>query len=109
MIREISSAGGRVYSTHYCPHRPDEACGCRKPDTGLFEKATKGIDIDFQETYFIGDAATDIEAGKRMGCRTILVLSGKSCPEDVDKWVHKPDLVKKDLLEAVGSVLKYWR
>jgi len=37
----------------YCPHRPDENCKCRKPKTGLLEKAAKEFDIDFKKSWFI--------------------------------------------------------
>ncbi|MFH1752752.1 MAG: HAD family hydrolase [Candidatus Omnitrophota bacterium] len=106
MLKSIASAGGKVHSVHYCPHRSDESCGCRKPDTGLFKKAVKDLDIDFKRTFFIGDGATDIEAGNKIGCKTIMVLSGKSKEEDVDKWRYKPDYIKKDLSDAVEWLLE---
>lgn len=106
MIRTISSRGGRIRSAHYCPHRSDEACDCRKPNTGLFMEALKGDKVDFNKTYFIGDGSMDVEAGRRMGCKTILLLSGKSRLEDIEGWRHKPDFVKKDLLEAVNWILE---
>ncbi|MEE8359809.1 MAG: HAD family hydrolase [Candidatus Omnitrophota bacterium] len=109
MLKSIADAGGRIRSVHYCPHRKEEACGCRKPDTGLFEKAVKDFDVDFKETFFIGDGMTDIVAGKKLGCKTILVLSGKSKKTDIETWGAKPDYIKKDLSEAVGWILEEWR
>jgi histidinol-phosphate phosphatase family protein len=108
MLKSIESAGGKIRSIHYCPHRKEEVCGCRKPDTGLFRKATEGMDIDFSQTFFIGDGRTDVEAGRNLGCKTIMVLSGKAKEEDVDKWKHKPDYIKKDLSEAVEWILEEW-
>ncbi len=105
MLREIFSHGGKINSVHYCPHKPEEECGCRKPATGLFKKAAEKIGINFKECFFIGDGSTDIAAGKKIGCRTILLLSGKSNLEDVKDWEHKPDFIKKDLLEAVNWIL----
>ncbi|MDB4349441.1 HAD family hydrolase [Omnitrophica bacterium] len=105
MLKEIYSSGGRVHSTYYCPHTKDEGCDCRKPKTGLFKKATEDLDVDFKGTFFIGDGSMDVEAGKRIGCRTILLLSGKSKLEDVEGWICKPDYIKKDLLEAVDWIL----
>lgn len=106
MLKEISSSGGRIRSVHYCPHKKEEGCNCRKPNIGLFNEATKGMDISFSDTFFIGDGSMDVEAGDRIGCKTVLLLSGKSKLEDVEKWRYKPDFIKKDLSEAVDWILK---
>jgi len=106
MLKRISSSGGRIRSVHYCLHAPEERCGCRKPNTGLFKEAAKGNAVDFKKTFFIGDGSMDIEAGKKVGCKTILLLCGKTNPEDVERWKHKPDFIKKDLLDAVNWILK---
>ena len=106
MLKEIEAQGARIRSVAYCMHRPDEGCNCRKPNVGMIEKSTKGLDIDFENTYFIGDSRLDVGAGKNMGCRTILLLTGKEDPNGVKGWEIKPDFIKKDLTEAVEWVLK---
>lgn len=105
MLKEIKKSGGKIRSVHYCPHRTEENCACRKPRVGLFKKAASARDIDFEKTYFVGDGGMDVEAGKEVGCKTILVLSGKSKLEDVKRWKIKPDFIKKDLKEAVDWIL----
>lgn len=105
MLKEIEKNGGRIHSVHYCPHRAEDNCGCRKPETGLFEKAVRGQSVNFNKTYFIGDGVMDVEAGIRMGLKTILLLSGKTRLEDVEKLEAKPDFIKKDLKEAVDWIL----
>jgi len=106
MLKEIESAGGRIMSVNYCIHLPEENCNCRKPNIGLIEKSTKGLDIDFKDTYFIGDSKLDVIAGKRAGCKTILLLTGKENPDEIKDWEYKPDFIKNDLMEAVRWVLK---
>jgi histidinol-phosphate phosphatase family protein len=106
MLEEIKVQGGKIRSVDYCVHLPSEGCDCRKPNIGLIEKAIKGLDIDLKNTYFIGDSKLDVGAGKNAGCKTILLLTGKEEPEDIKNWEHKPDLIKKDLMEAVKWVLK---
>jgi len=105
MLREITLSGGKIRSAHYCPHAKEEKCGCRKPKTGLFKEAVEGLHLDFSGTFFIGDGSADIEAGKSLGCKTILVLSGKSGLQDVERWKDKPDFIKKDLAEAVDWIM----
>jgi len=103
MIEEIEARGAKIYSVQYCTHTADDRCDCRKPKAGLFKKATEGRSVDLGSTYFIGDMERDIEAGKNAGCRTILVLSGKTKNRaDVEGWAAKPDLIKGDLKEAIG-------
>jgi histidinol-phosphate phosphatase family protein len=106
MLEEINAQGGRIRSVDYCIHLPNEGCDCRKPKTGLIEKATKGLDINLRDTYFIGDSRLDVGAGKNAGCKTILLLTGKETSEDIKNWEVKPDFIKKNLMEAVKWVLK---
>ena len=61
---------------YYCPHTPDEGCECRKPRTGLFSQAARDHSIDIDESHVIGDSISDMEAGKRLGMKTVLVRTG---------------------------------
>ena len=106
MLKEIELEGGKIRSITYCTHRIDAGCDCRKPKTGMIRKATKGLDIDFKNTFFIGDSRLDVGVGKNMGCKTMLLLTGKEDPKRVSDWPYKPDFIKKDLREAVEWVLK---
>ena len=62
-----------IKKIYLCPHRPDENCNCRKPKTGLIDKAVNDFDIDLSSTWFIGDSDSDILAGESVGCKTIKV------------------------------------
>ena len=106
MLKELESQGGKIRSVNYCIHLPDEGCDCRKPKTGMVEAVTKGLNIDFKETYFIGDSKLDVGAGKNAGTKAILLLTGKTDPDEIKDWQIKPDFIKKDLKEAVEWVLK---
>jgi len=105
MLAEIRKGGGDIDRFYYCPHHDKDNCDCRKPKTGLIEKALREFDIALEGTYIIGDSIRDIEAGSRMGMKTALVLSGKTSARDAKKWHIKPDLIKKNLLEAVNDIL----
>lgn len=106
MLKEIENAGGAIEEVFYCIHKDEDNCECRKPKPGLLEKAAKKYKIDPKSTYFIGDGKVDIAAGKKAGCKTILVLSGKSSREDIEGWEEKPDHIFADLLEAVKWITK---
>ena len=112
MSRAIEKAGGSLKAVYYCPHREDENCDCRKPETGLFKKAIEELNLNFDlaGTYFIGDSLKDIKAGKTLGCRTVLVLSGEASRTDAEEAGKKdglsPDWVANDLLSAVKYIIK---
>ena len=102
---EVAKSGGRIDATYYCPHLKDENCDCRKPATGLLERASRDFDVRLEETIFVGDTVTDIEAGKRAGCQTIALLTGKLSPIIIKSLPVKPDRVAQDLKEAVEMIL----
>lgn len=106
MMREVEKAGGKITEAYYCPHRTEDNCGCRKPRAGLFRKALKRGPIDFKKTFFVGDNIRDVQAGKAIGCRTLLVLSGKVRSRKDKDWAAKPDFIKRGLPAAVEFILK---
>ncbi|MCM8761523.1 MAG: D-glycero-beta-D-manno-heptose 1,7-bisphosphate 7-phosphatase [Candidatus Omnitrophica bacterium] len=105
MLDKIGAAGARIEEVFYCVHKDDDNCDCRKPKTGMLERAIEKYSIDPRQTYFIGDSFVDVEAGKRLGMRTIFVLSGKATLQEVRKKGLKPDYVFRDLLESVKWLL----
>lgn len=100
MVQTAAAHGAAIAGIRYCPHRPDEACGCRKPQPGMLLSLAAEHGIDLEQTYLVGDACSDIAAGQAAGCRTVLVLSGRTPRESPDFWRTRPDHVAEDLLEA---------
>ncbi len=77
MLDQIGRAGAAVAEVLYCPHAPEVGCDCRKPEPGMLLAAAARHDLDLARAIIVGDALTDILAGQRAGCRTVLVLSGR--------------------------------
>lgn len=73
---EVEEAGGKIEKVFYCPHDPDEGCGCRKPQPGLLLQIADHAGVDIREQVFIGDSTRDIEAAKAANCTPVLVLTG---------------------------------
>ena len=71
---------------YYCPHRPDEDCICRKPKSGLLEKAIQEFKINIKTSWMIGDNESDITAGKNIGVKTIKIKTGYNL-EDAMKTI----------------------
>ena len=107
----LNKKGIKITKTYYCPHFPEanvvqykKKCNCRKPKTGLLLRAQKEFNINLKESYLIGDKTSDILAGKRAGCKTILVKTGYGGKDKL--FLVKPDFTAKDLFEAVTIINK---
>ena len=73
MMTQLAQYGARVDAIYYCPHDVGE-CQCRKPDVGLFEQAMKDFpQANVHNSVVIGDSLSDIEAGRRLGMKTIFI------------------------------------
>ena len=81
-----------------CFHTDKDDCECRKPRPGMLSKAMGDWGINPSQSFMIGDRASDIEAGFKAGCRTILI--GKSD----DAFSIKPDFECGSLLEAAELI-----
>ena len=92
-----------VDAVFYCPHWSPSGivCNCRKPRTGMIEKAMDCFPIDLTNSYFVGERASDIETGRNVGIRTVLLESGYGTKR-LEKEVA-PDEVYKDLPAFVNA------
>ena len=86
MLHDISSEGGHVDDTFFCPHHPDDGCGCRKPEIGMGIAAVKKYHIDVRNSFMIGNSDSDMEFGERLGCNTLRV-SEKFTFNDAVDWI----------------------
>jgi D-glycero-D-manno-heptose 1,7-bisphosphate phosphatase len=77
MAHEIAARGGHVEAVAFCPHRPEERCNCRKPQPGLLLQLAGAHRLRLPDSVVIGDALSDLQAGAALGCRTVLVLTGR--------------------------------
>lgn len=76
LMRELAAVGGYVEEIFFCPHHPNDQCGCRKPRPGLIHQMQAKYRFDLTDTFFIGDSFVDMEAARLAGCQPLLVLSG---------------------------------
>jgi D-glycero-D-manno-heptose 1,7-bisphosphate phosphatase len=77
MIDAVRCAEGRVDAVFNCPHRPEENCSCRKPRPGLLLHAADYLRLDLTRSFMVGDAETDVFAAQAVGCRPVLVKTGR--------------------------------
>ena len=113
----LEKSGCRIEHFYYCPHHPEATlsqyrikCECRKPRPGMLLQAAKEYNLDLSTSFMIGDRISDIVAGHRAGCRTILVETGmhqeKPIISDAMDLSVKPDFVCTDLYEASTIIME---
>ncbi len=96
----VSAAGGRIASIHYCPHRPDAGCDCRKPAPGLLLAAAAEAGVAPTSMIFIGDKPSDVGAARAAGAEPILV--GRAARQVADDDTLR---CYRDLAAAVEALL----
>jgi len=103
MKEELAKHGAYVDAIYCCPHHPDEGCDCRKPKTALFLQAAKDLDIELKHSFMVGDMQMDIDAGKAVGCKMVLVTTGPNGGKGI---VNAPDYTAHSLLDVSKWILK---
>jgi histidinol-phosphate phosphatase family protein len=110
-LRELLAGEGvPLAGFYYCPHHPRGqvaayavACDCRKPRPGMLVRAAGELGLDLAGSWMVGDILDDVEAGRRAGCRTVLIDNGHEA-----EWVPGPDRrphhVAADLAEAAAVI-----
>lgn len=76
LTKQLAQYGGHIDGIFFCPHGPDDGCGCRKPKPGLLEQALNAFSISPKEAIFVGDSIRDIQAAHTAACESALVKTG---------------------------------
>jgi histidinol-phosphate phosphatase family protein len=106
----LHDLGVRLDGFFYCPHHPGApvpeyalACSCRKPEPGLILSAAREHGVDLGRSWLVGDILDDVEAGRRAGCRTVLIDNGNETEwrRSTYRW---PDHLAADLAEAARLI-----
>jgi D-glycero-D-manno-heptose 1,7-bisphosphate phosphatase len=103
-LSELLAAEGAGVDAYYaCPHGPGDGCDCRKPAPGLALRAAAEHGFDLTEAFVVGDYRSDVEMGRRVGARTLLVRTGYG-REELDAAAPFADHVVADLAEAAAII-----
>lgn len=88
----FAECGATLHAAYWCPHDPRGkvapyacACDCSKPQPGMLLRAQRDHNLDLAQSWVIGDILSDVEAGNRAGCRSILADSGNDT-----EWQSSP-------------------
>ena len=99
----LEAEGVHLDGIFFCPHKPEDDCSCRKPRVGLVKKAAAELGFDPRTSFVIGDKPCDIEMGRQVGARTLLVRTGYGAQVEAE-GAARPDYVAEDLPEAARII-----
>ena len=102
MNRQLATCGATIDAVYYCPDAPagDDRTVVenpdRKPGPGMLLRAAADLKLDLGASWMIGDLISDVLAGQNAGCRSILLESGQTAPEEAQtlagRFLTAPDL-----------------
>lgn len=106
--------GAYIDDIYYCPHHPDKGfegeipelkieCDCRKPKTGMLEKAAREHNIDISSSIMIGDSTLDIKMAENAGMQSVLLKTGQKGEDG--KYEVSPTLIAEDLNDAINKII----
>ncbi len=114
--RMLRQEGALLDGIYYCPHHPTAGetpyrteCDCRKPGTGMLDRAARDLSLDVKKSFVVGDKWSDVELGQKAGAHTILVRSGFAHDDEGNiRPVHlgDPDYIARTITEAVEWILR---
>ncbi len=111
----LAAGGARVDAYYYCPHHPGGSvasyalsCECRKPGRGMIDNAARDLSLDPTRSFVVGDTWLDVQLGRAVGARAILVRTGMGAVEER----RPPDEVTADavvdhLAAAASWILRH--
>jgi histidinol-phosphate phosphatase family protein len=110
----LGSDGAYLDAIYYCPHHPHKGfageradlkvvCNCRKPATGLIDRAVNELHIDLSRSWFVGDTTVDLKTAANAGIRSILLRTGWGGSDA--RYTVCPEAVLSDLPAAVDFLL----
>jgi D-glycero-D-manno-heptose 1,7-bisphosphate phosphatase len=110
----LAAGGARVDAYYYCPHHPDgridrytRRCDCRKPGRAMIDRAAADHGLDPARSFVVGDTWLDVQLGRAVGARAILVRTGAGAAAET----HPPagitaDAVADNLAAAASWILR---
>lgn len=109
MTKQLAEVGAKLDAIYYCPHTSTDNCNCRKPRTGMLDRAAREHTLDLRRSFVVGDRYVDMELARNVRAKGILVRTGYGEGElawNATKWSFRPDFVVEDLMQAADWILR---
>ena len=114
LTAELAARGAAIDAVYFCPHHPEgvvsayrRVCECRKPSPGMLLQAARDWHLDLEKSVIVGDATSDVEAGRRAGCHTVLIRD--AAEKQTDGESAPPDYTAPDLWTGAAWILSHLR
>lgn len=104
MRQAVIKLGGRIDRIYYCPHHPDEECGCRKPKSGMIRAILADYQVTGQSCIVVGDSLRDLQAGAAVGCQLALVKTGKGQQTLTESYDFSQVMICDNLLDFLNNI-----
>lgn len=115
---KLAANGAGVDGWYFCPFHPEGTVApynvespMRKPGTGMVELAARDLSLDLGASWMVGDKASDVVCGRKVGMRPILVLTGFGAEQRKileEKYPsRRPVPVAPSIREAADWILKH--
>ena len=109
----LRRGGAHLDAYYYCPHHPDgtvaayrRQCDCRKPASGLVDRAVRELDLDSARSFVVGDKWLDVGLARAAGARGILVRTGTGAAEEARSLPGvSADMIVDNLAGAASWIL----
>src|SRR4051794_19491830 len=87
----------------FCPHGPEDGCGCRKPRPGMVLEAARRLGVAPERCVVIGDIAADVQAAQAAGAAAVLVPTPHTEPEDIRRAPWHEDSIEAAVARLLGA------
>ena len=102
----LKKVGGHIDHIYYCPHLPEQACMCRKPNPGMIWQIKNDFPELFDTAVLVGDSWRDLQAARAGGCRAVLVKTGL---RDYEQCLKNPEFIAFDQLSVYADLATFVR
>jgi histidinol-phosphate phosphatase family protein len=76
-LSDLRAQGVEIAGLFFCPHAPEQACACRKPEPGLAQRASEELGLSLAEAVVAGDKESDLQLGRRIGAAYVAQIAAK--------------------------------
>jgi D-glycero-D-manno-heptose 1,7-bisphosphate phosphatase len=109
MGEQLAAKDARIDGFYYCPHVSADGCDCRKPKSGMLDRAAREFSLDIGRSFVVGDRYVDMELAHRAGARGVFVRTGYGEGELAwhgVNWPRQPEYIASDLGAAADWILR---
>ncbi len=106
LLVDLAHYNTTLDAIYYCGAAGDSDDPDRKPNPGMALKAAEKFNADLTKSFMVGDKPADIQLGKNVGAKTILVKTGYGEAYDTGKH-PAPDAICETFADATAQILKW--